>query len=418
MKSKDLEISPGIAKKNLHPADLFALDRLSLAQPFWNRFVTISEHLDVPENVFLHAGPAFEAVEQICQPVLNSATVGAVFEGLAKDLDEGLEMIKEGEIILKPAQDHSVVTPLAAVVTPHMAMHHVYDGNHARSFCLTPINGGNGPAIRLGQKSNEAVKHLQWINGPVCEYLASGIAEGIELIPIASQSILNGDDCHGRTLSATALLLDEISRRTHEDAPNEEVVAFLRKSPSMFLNLWMAASKCILSVADGIEESSLITAMGGNGVSVGIQIAGIPAKWFTMPASPPVGDVLPEAGSSRSQGAIGDSAVVDATGLGAMTILNSPEQLKAFSNFLPVDYEKRISSLRAGLHLDFRNKNLPIGIMARDVVNYGAGPFISLGILDNAGELGRIGGGIFDPPLGVFTRAMSELESKVSESPT
>ena len=107
-----------------------------------------------------------------------------MFEGWPKTLEDAINMLRFGEIILKPAQDFNVVTPLAAVVTPQMPLHYVYDGNHGNHFCLTPINGGTGPAIRLGQRSHEAVEHLRWINGPVLDFMISGLGEGIELIPI------------------------------------------------------------------------------------------------------------------------------------------------------------------------------------------------------------------------------------------
>ena len=41
--------------------------------------------------MFLHAGPAFTTVDEICQPIINSAAVGAVFEGLAKSLDDAVK---------------------------------------------------------------------------------------------------------------------------------------------------------------------------------------------------------------------------------------------------------------------------------------------------------------------------------------
>ena len=168
---------------NHHPRDLLAFDKISVTQPFWRGFETAKSQIGIEENVFLHAGPAFTTVDEICQPIINSAAVGAVFEGLAKSLDDAVNMVRSGEIILKPAQDHNVVTPLAAVVTPNMPLHYVYDGNHGNHYCLTPINGGNGPAILLGQKSYEAVEHLHWINGPMLDFMASSLGEGIELIP-------------------------------------------------------------------------------------------------------------------------------------------------------------------------------------------------------------------------------------------
>ncbi len=72
----------------LHPADQLAFDRAMVTQPVWNRFNTASEAVGLAENVLLHAGPAFSAPEQITVPILNSACVAAVWEGLARNFDQ------------------------------------------------------------------------------------------------------------------------------------------------------------------------------------------------------------------------------------------------------------------------------------------------------------------------------------------
>jgi len=56
---------------------------------------------------------------------------------------------------------------------------------------------------------------------------------------------------------------------------------FIDASPSLFLNLWMAASKCIMMRAAGIEDSGFVIAAGANGVDSAIQVAGLPGRWFS-----------------------------------------------------------------------------------------------------------------------------------------
>ena len=395
---------------NHHSRDLLAFDKISVTQPFWRGFETAKSQIGMEDNVFLHAGPAFTTVDEICQPIINSAAVGAVFEGLAKSLDDAINMVRSGEIILKPAQDHNVVTPLAAVVTPNMPLHYVYDGNHGNHYCLTPINGGTGPAIRLGQRSYEAVEHLHWINGPMLDFMASSLGEGIELIPIASYGLSEGDDCHGRTIAATQQLFHELKSRLKSGLVSSEIADFFQKSPSMFLNLWMAATKTIMLAANGITGSSLITGMGGNGIRMGLQIAGLPGRWFTELASPPNGEIQENLSLDRRLGAIGDSAVVEALGLGAMQISSAPEQLKVFEDVLPVNYQARCDFLKMGNHYDFNKATPKIGIAVRSINNFESGPLVALGIIDRAGDLGRIGGGIYDPPLKLFKSAIDALD--------
>ena len=47
-------------------------------------------------------------------------------------------------------------------------------------------------------------------------------------------------------------------------------------------------------------------------------------------------------------------------------------------------------------------------------LNFGAGPIVALGIIDKAGELGRIGGGIYDPPLSIFASALDALNQSLN----
>ena len=150
----------------LHPADQAAFDRLLQAIPVWEGIDTAADALGLDANVLLHAGPPFASPMTISMPILNSACVAAVFEGLAQDFDQAEAMIKAGEILLQPAQDHSTVTPLAAVVSASMPMHRVVDLSATSNRIYAPINGGSRPAMRLGLRSLEVLGHIRWLNGP------------------------------------------------------------------------------------------------------------------------------------------------------------------------------------------------------------------------------------------------------------
>lgn len=133
----------------LHPADRLAFDRAMVSQPVWNQFTTGAD-LGIAKNVLLHAGPAFLQVQDITVPILNSASIAAVYEGLAPDFDTAVAMIAAGEIRLEPAQNHDVVTPLAAVVSASMPLHVIYDAWKGAARAYAPINGGARPSLRLG----------------------------------------------------------------------------------------------------------------------------------------------------------------------------------------------------------------------------------------------------------------------------
>ena len=139
--------------------------------------------MKLPQNVLLHAGPAFGSPEQITLPILNSACVAAVYEGVAKDFDQAEAMILSRELLLKPVQDHDVVTPLAAVVSVSMPLHTIYDAWGGQQRIYAPINGGSRPAIRLGLRSTTVLEHTRWLNTRFLDVLQNGIAEGIALVP-------------------------------------------------------------------------------------------------------------------------------------------------------------------------------------------------------------------------------------------
>ena len=395
----------------LNSADRIACDRIVVTQPVWNHIDTASNALALDKHTLLHAGPAFHKSGEISRPIFNSACVAAVYEGLTNDFKQAGRMIEAQEIKLAPAQDYGVVTPLAAVVSASMPLHGVYDAHRGQVRVFAPINGGSKPSLRLGLCSDAVLEHIRWLNGPFCDLLCRGIAEGIELVPLAAAGLKQGDDCHGRTAHATRLLIAELDQRTPGGITDTEALEFMSSSPSLFLNLWMAATKCLMQAASNIDGSSLVTAAGGNGVAMGIQISGLPGQWFTDRADPPKGNFDNDLPGDRALGAIGDSAIIDSLGLGAMAIDLAPEQFKALSANLPENYRHRIDELKVREHPDFHRVDVSLGICARTVAELGYAPIIALGILDCLGLEGRLGGGIYDMPVLPFLNALKALEA-------
>jgi len=174
-----------MATSGLHAADRLAWNRAVAAQPVWSGLDTAASALGLEHHMLLHAGPPFCALANICRPILNSACVAAVYEGLAKDFARAEAMIASGEIVLEPAQDRSVVTPLAAVVSASMPLHVIRDANRGATWAYAPINGGSRPSLRLGLRSDAVLRHIRWLNGPFAEILQGCLGEWLALIPLA-----------------------------------------------------------------------------------------------------------------------------------------------------------------------------------------------------------------------------------------
>ena len=400
-----------MSDSSMHHADKAAFAAALEVQPVWDRIETGVDAFGLPENMFLHAGPAFASVNMIAKPILNSACVAAVYEGVATDFEQAEAMIRAGEIRLEPAQDHATVTPLAAVVSASMPLHRVVDVNNPQNAIYSPINGGGRPAMRLGLRSQAVLDHIRWLNSDFRDLLESALKTPVDLLSIARESLQHGDDCHGRTPHATRVLMAGLEQGIDGGIHDTNMRDFIESSPSLFLNLWMAASKCIMMNASAIPGSSFVTAAGGNGVDTGIQISALPGRWFSAPASPPDGRIEVDLPPERALPAIGDSAVVEGLGLGAMVINLAPEQLKGLGEFLPSDYAERSARLLAGPHPQLAGLDCRVGLLARAVRDHQQGPVIGLGMLDIEGDKGRLGGGIYDMPATVFNDAMTALEA-------
>ena len=393
----------------LAAADRAAVDKLLAVWPQWSGQSTVGEQTDCAPDTLLHAGPGFDSPAAITRPILNSARVAAVYQGLAADFEQAEIDIRNGRIPLAPTQDYGIVTPLAAVLSRSMPVHVVGDAHAADNRACAPLNGGSGAAMRLGVCNDAVLAHLRWLNGDFARQLERALSQQvapIDLIEMAREALMLGDDCHGRTVAATRLLTAKIAA-----ALDARAGEFLHNSPGFFLNLWMAAVKCMLRAAEGTRASSLVTTAGANGATTGIQLAGLPGRWFTANAEAPSGALeiaLPEA---RKLGAIGDSAIIDNLGLGAMAMRFSPVQESALGRYLPADGLQRPARILADVHPGFGAPGLRVGTLASAVCGGGGRPLVSLGILDRDGQLGRLGGGIFEQPAVIYQQAVAALDS-------
>ena len=395
----------------MHNADLRALEVMEGVRPVWNGLVRAKDAMPIGDRMILHAGPPVSA-KRMAKSVFNSATMAVLFEGWASRIEEAHEMIVAEDVILKPAQDLGTVVPLASVLSPSMLVHVVADENAPESKAFSTINGGMQHALRLGLSNDDVLEHLKWLNGTFAETLREAIPEqGIPLIPLAEHGLLHGDDCHGRTIASTERLLAQLEDDLASQSNGDEAIQYIADSPPFFLNLWMAATKCIMLSANGIAASSMVTSICGNGIEFGVKLAGMPERWFTVPALPPAavyGDGLSE---KNALGAIGDSAVVEGLGLGAMAVSFAPEQQKGFAPVLPDDALDLPQLLLGTKHSQFTETGILFGTATREILRENTSMIISLGVIDIDGEKGRVGGGIYRPPLELFAAAYEALDS-------
>lgn len=392
----------------LSEPDVNAVRRVLSVAPALRRLVRAGEALGLGRHELLHAGPPIGDAATACAPIANSAITAILFEGWARNADEARALLRSGDVHLRPAQDRGCVVPLADVVSSSMWLQEIGDSGSPESLAWSPLNGGGEHALRVGVFGEDVLERLRWINGPFVESYRLVIDEPVALLDLADTGIQGGDDCHGQTAVATSTLASMLEDRW-SGADAEACRAFLRRSPGFFLNVWMAASKCMLDAARGIEEASVVVAAGGNGHEFGIQFAARPGVWFTVHATPP--HVAPGGVPTDAVplGAIGDSAIVDYLGLGAMTTPSIGNDRPApFADVLP-QADGVYRSLLAAAHPGFARTRPRMVIPIRRMLETRQAPVVSLGVLDAAGVRGRLAGGYYQAPFTLFERLASEI---------
>ena len=397
----------------MNTADQVSVEELLSVLPVWSKVTTLESAIGLPDQTLLHCGPPVKNASQLVTPILNSSAVACVFEGWAKSLDEADEMILSGDVNFEAAQNHNVVTPMAAVVSSSMTVTEFSNLNNPKQRTWAPLNGGGtgaDPVPRYGRKTQAAVDFLHFLNkkvGKAIELVPS--ADSIPWLPIIDEALTRGDDGHLRHVEAHQILMRIINERLGKSFLGSDVGKFLNKWPFFHLNFWMAASKLILSSASGVLGSSIITSFGGNGKEFGLQVAGLPGRWFTCQATPPLGNIRPSHTIEGCVGAFGDSAITEGVGLGAMAQSYSPDMQKLHKGFSPKDIlilPKKILMVELP---QFKKSRARVGMSARAVTDLQLTPVLELGIADKYGKDGGLGVGIYRPFIKPFEEACQAL---------
>lgn len=376
---------------------------------------------EMTERTILHCGPAIDWVE-MCDPLQRSIRATIVAEGWADDIDAAGHLVGSGEVELRPANEHSTVVPMATSLGPSVPVYVVE--NPSGGVAYSSLNQGAGEAPWFGVANPAAIDRLRFIRAAVGPVLAEAIARKgpTDILALAAQGVVMGDDVHMRVQATTNLflrdLLPHLVRCSHPAAA--EVAAFLSANHLMFLNIAMAAAKARVDSAATVEHSSIIVAMARNGSTFGVQLPGATRQWWVS-AAPYVQKALYYPGYTPEMGArdIGDSAVLELIGLGGAAAANSP----AVASFLGGRMSDAIAATRAmqlicaGESERFRipimdHVGTPIGVDVRRVVEFSLTPSVTTGIVHASAGVGQIGAGVASAPLECFTQAMLDLDGR------
>jgi hypothetical protein len=397
-------------------ANAEALRRILAAEPVLadvRRAGELIPELDA-ERLILHAGPPL-AWERMCGPLRGAICGAIVFEGWGADLTAAEKLAVSGAIRFAPNHHFGAVGPMTGITTrgmPLLVVENRASGN--RAFCT--INEGLGKVMRFGGNDIEVLARLAWLRDEFSVVLKDALHAlgGIPLNPLIARGLAMGDEMHQRNIACTSLLMRMLAPRL---ARSVKALEFIGANDQFFLNVAMAMGKSILDPARGIEGSTVVTAMARNGTDFGIRVAGRGDEWFTAPVEMPQGLYFPGFSAADANPDIGDSAILEAIGLGAFSMAAAP----AVAGFVgaggfadALAFTRAMSELTIGRNdkwaipaLEFRGA--PVGIDARRVVETGIQPAINTGIAHRRAGVGQVGAGIARAPLACFEKAVRAL---------
>ena len=252
------------------------------------------------DGLLLHSGPPI-AWERVCDPQRRALLAAAVFEGWASDRDDAARRLAAGEISLAPGNEHDHVGPMTGVCSPSMPVW-VVEGDGARAF--STLNEGPGRTLWFGVGDDEAVERLRFFRDELGPTLARLLDHRgpVDVFALAAQGLNMGDELHMRSQATGNLLIRDLAP-AFAAVGGESAARFVAGNHHFFLNLTMAACKCAWLACGPVEGSSVVSAMARNGTEMGLQLAGLPGRWFTAPAAPVQDQLLREGHDSERRGA-------------------------------------------------------------------------------------------------------------------
>ena len=349
---------------------------------------------------------------------------GAVFEGLARDLDDAEERLRSGEIVVSNCHAHGCVGSVAGIYTASMPVFVVENrafGN--RSFCNL-YEGESRRRLNYGSYDEGVREGLLFLEGVLAPVLAAAVrrAGGLPLNPIIRRAIHMGDELHSRNTAATTLFVKALQGHLLELGIEGELdladlraaLAFLDASDYFFLRLSMAAAKAAADAAHGVAGSSVVTAMTLSCRGFALRVSGIPDEWFEGPHAVVEAQLFDGHTPDDIEWIGGESRITETVGLGGFCQA-AAFALQAYQGGSPAamaELNEAMYRITVAEHPHFRipyfgYRGTPVGIDVFKVLETGILPAIDGGLAGRDG--GQIGAGILRAPIECFERAARAL---------
>ncbi|MFZ5823671.1 MAG: DUF1116 domain-containing protein [Bacillota bacterium] len=375
-------------------------------------------------QTILHAGPP-NRWETMSGPQRGAVIGALLLEGLAATPEEAEALAGSGEIRFRPNNDVGAVGPMAGVTSWSTALFVVENRTHGnRAFCN--LNEGYGKVLRMGAYAPDVLERLRWINTELADALRSALRAmgGLDLRALIAQALHMGDECHNRNKASGALFLREMAPHlaTVGLAPESlaRIMDFIGHNEIWFVNISMAACKAVLDAARGIPHSSVVTCMARNGYEFGLQVSGLPGRWFTGPAQQVKALYFPGFTEADAALDIGDSVITETAGIGGFAMAAAPAIVQFVGGTPEMAvrltrqmYEITLAESRHYTIPSFGFRGTPTGIDLRRVVETGILPSINTGVAHRLPGIGQVGAGLVHPPANIFREALLALTEEL-----
>ncbi|MEC9367513.1 MAG: DUF1116 domain-containing protein [Pseudomonadota bacterium] len=408
---------------NIKAANAEALRRLKASQAL---LVDVAPAGDViPKlgaNDFLHAGPPLlNGWNEACGALRGAVLGSLIHRGAARGPEDAEQMASSGQIRLVSASEHDVLATYGGVIARETRVF-VVENREGGTRAFSAINEGRGKALRYGSHDPDTLNRYAWMEGEFADLLGCAVRHrgGVDLFEILSQALQMGDDGHSRQKAAGALFANAVAPSLcevcGEKSAGVRALTFLATNEIFFLPLTMAAAKAAMLWAEGIDGSTIVTAMAANGSRWGIRISGCGKRWFTAPVPVVTGHYFEGFDVSDASPVIGDSEIAETFGFGAFAMSGAP----ALARFMggSVDAMQRLSlpmfDITSAEHERFRipildYRGAPLGIDAEKVVSKNIEPIFNTGIAHKDPGIGQIGAGFGRVPMHCFKQALAQL---------
>ncbi len=383
----------------------------------------VIEGLD--DYTIIHSGPPIEYEDMVMlhQRGLVSA---CLFEGWAKNEEEAIGLIKGGKIKLLSALDTNTVGAGTGIITKSVAMFIIEDRASGKVSANFPAEGPNqGGFCGWGLYSDKIADYLRRMKDEFFPVMRAVLKQmgGLSIKPILAESFQMGDENHTRQ-TATDLIFDkkvlpELFKL--EGFPREQILSTLEyivETPRFFHCIGQGASRSCMLTNVGLEYSTMVTAICGNGVEFGIKVAGLGDQWFCAPAPMMKGRYTSSKFTEKDQLPwIGDSCVVECAGMGGLAAAASPIvcNLRGLKLKDAIAITREMEQICISRNHNFPVPNLdfdflPVGIDIRKVIETGICPEIHGGMFNYQG--GLIGAGSARVPMLCFQKAIKAFAEK------